>query len=222
MKLPLLAAALGLVPIAAVAAGQAPAPAEPQVAFPGQYALAPAEWKYPVWPSGCNRFAGDERAACLEFVSSDYGRLSRYAAANAALGAPRAGEGRVVFFGDSITDNWSKPGVRRLLSRAAVRQPRHRGPDDRADARPIPRRRARAAARGRRHPRGDERRRRQLGTRRGRRDRGQPRDHGRAREGPRREGRARVAAPDLGRQEGRAAAPRSRDRRTARRRRSAS
>ena len=110
MKLPLLAAALGLVPIAAVVAGQSPAPAEPQVAFPGQYALAPAEWKYPVWPSGCNRFAGEERAACLEFVSSDYGRLSRYAAANAALGAPRPGESRVVFFGDSITDNWSKAG----------------------------------------------------------------------------------------------------------------
>jgi lysophospholipase L1-like esterase len=47
---------------------------------------------------------------CLEFVSLDYGRLSRYAAANAALSPARAGETRVVFFGDSITDNWSKAG----------------------------------------------------------------------------------------------------------------
>jgi lysophospholipase L1-like esterase len=104
-----IAIALGLAPIAALAAAQAPAPA-PQVAFPGQYAAAPADWKYPVWPSGCNRFSGDERTSCLEFVAADYGRLSRYAAANAALGTPRAGESRVVFFGDSITDNWSKAG----------------------------------------------------------------------------------------------------------------
>jgi lysophospholipase L1-like esterase len=43
-------------------------------------------------------------------VAFDYARLSRYAAANAALAPPRAGEPRVVFFGDSITDNWSKGG----------------------------------------------------------------------------------------------------------------
>jgi lysophospholipase L1-like esterase len=83
----------------------------PQIAFPGQYAAAPADWKYPVWPKGClARFEGAERAACLDFVASDFGRLSRYAEANAALAAPRAGESRVVFFGDSITDNWSKAG----------------------------------------------------------------------------------------------------------------
>jgi lysophospholipase L1-like esterase len=82
---------------------------KPQVAFPGQYAPAPEDWKYPVWPRGCTmRFEGSERTACLEFVAFDYGRLSRYAAANAALAPPRGGEARVVFFGDSITDNWSK------------------------------------------------------------------------------------------------------------------
>jgi lysophospholipase L1-like esterase len=91
--------------------GQAPAPAPPtpEVAFPGQYAAAPAEWRYTVWPAGCRRFPGEEKA-CLEFVASDYGRLARYAAANAALKAAAPGEDRVVFFGDSITDNWSKPG----------------------------------------------------------------------------------------------------------------
>ena len=91
-------------------AAAAPAPAPPQVAFPGQYAAAPADWRFPVWPNGCNRFSGDDKTACLQFVASDYGRLSRYAAANALLAPKRAGEKRVVFFGDSITDNWSKAG----------------------------------------------------------------------------------------------------------------
>lgn len=86
------------------------APAQPQIEFPGQYAAAPADWKFPVWPVGCNRFEGAQRVGCLEFNVFDYGRLSRFAAANAALKPPRAGEARVVFFGDSITDNWSKPG----------------------------------------------------------------------------------------------------------------
>jgi lysophospholipase L1-like esterase len=85
-------------------------PGPPQIAFPGQYAVAPAEWRYPVWPSSCRRFESGERVACLEFVASDYGRLARYAAANAALPRKAAGETRVVFFGDSITDNWSKAG----------------------------------------------------------------------------------------------------------------
>lgn len=38
--------------------------------------------------------------------TDDFGQLARYRDANAALGAPKAGEGRVVFFGDSITDIW--------------------------------------------------------------------------------------------------------------------
>jgi lysophospholipase L1-like esterase len=88
-----------------------PTPAPPQIAFPGQYDAAPADWRFPVWPSGCRRFfTGEERTSCLEFVASDFGRLSRYAGANAALAPKRAGERRVVFFGDSITDNWSKAG----------------------------------------------------------------------------------------------------------------
>jgi acyl-CoA thioesterase I len=93
----------------AEAPAPAPSPATAGVAFPGQYALPPAEWKYPVWPSGCRRFPGEEKA-CLEFVAADYARLARFAAANAALAPSAAGERRVVFFGDSITDNWSKAG----------------------------------------------------------------------------------------------------------------
>jgi lysophospholipase L1-like esterase len=95
--------------VAAAATAQAPGAMPPGGAFPGQYASPPAERKYPAWPKGCARFEGDERTACLDSVASDFGGLYRYAAANAALSPPRPGEARVVFFGDSITDNWSKP-----------------------------------------------------------------------------------------------------------------
>ena len=98
--------ALALVLALTPAASRAQAPG---IAFPGQYAPPPADRKAPAWPSGCSRFQGDEKAACLEAVASDFGGLFRYAAANAALAAPKPGEARVVFFGDSITDNWSKP-----------------------------------------------------------------------------------------------------------------
>ena len=80
----------------------------PTLAFPGQWAPPPSEWKFPVFPRGCVRFEGAERTECLDFVASDFGRLARYAAANAALAAPKEGETRVVFFGDSITDGWSR------------------------------------------------------------------------------------------------------------------
>jgi lysophospholipase L1-like esterase len=80
-----------------------------QPAFPGQWAPSPPEWKYPAWPSGCERFEGEERRGCLELVAHDYGTLARFAAANAALPAAKPMEQRAVFFGDSITDNWSAP-----------------------------------------------------------------------------------------------------------------
>ena len=38
----------------------------------------------------------------------DWAYLERYRAANAALGSPRAGENRVVFIGNSITEGWAK------------------------------------------------------------------------------------------------------------------
>jgi len=75
--------------------------------FPGQYAPTPSAWRFPVWPSGCHHLEGNDKAACLDFVVSDFGRLARFAGANRLLAAPGPGEARVVFFGDSITDNWS-------------------------------------------------------------------------------------------------------------------
>jgi lysophospholipase L1-like esterase len=83
----------------------------PIIDFAGQYAPRAAGEKFPVFPKGCSRLdAAAERLACAEFVLSDWPRLGRFAAANAVLASPGPGEKRVVFFGDSITDNWSKRG----------------------------------------------------------------------------------------------------------------
>jgi lysophospholipase L1-like esterase len=46
------------------------------------------------------------RASRIAVFTDDYGQLARYREANAKLGPPAAGENRVVFFGDSITDMW--------------------------------------------------------------------------------------------------------------------
>jgi lysophospholipase L1-like esterase len=46
------------------------------------------------------------RASRIAIYTDDFGQLQRYREADAALGAPKAGENRVVFLGDSITDYW--------------------------------------------------------------------------------------------------------------------
>lgn len=46
--------------------------------------------------------------ASLQQRLADWPQLSRYRDDNAKLGAPKSGERRVVFFGDSITDNWGR------------------------------------------------------------------------------------------------------------------
>jgi lysophospholipase L1-like esterase len=53
-------------------------------------------------------FAGLDqyRASRIAVFTDDYGQLARYREANTALAPPAAGENRVVFFGDSITDIW--------------------------------------------------------------------------------------------------------------------
>jgi lysophospholipase L1-like esterase len=53
-------------------------------------------------------FAGLDqyRASRIAIFTDDYGQLARYRDADAALKPPAAGENRVVFFGDSITDAW--------------------------------------------------------------------------------------------------------------------
>jgi lysophospholipase L1-like esterase len=44
----------------------------------------------------------------LNDLVNDYGNQRRYAADNQKVGAPAAGEDRVVFMGDSITDSWGR------------------------------------------------------------------------------------------------------------------
>lgn len=63
------------------------------------------------------------RAGNIAIYADDYGQLGRYREANAALAPPAAGENRVVFFGDSITDMWKlgesfpgKPYINRGIS----------------------------------------------------------------------------------------------------------
>jgi lysophospholipase L1-like esterase len=46
------------------------------------------------------------RASRIAIYTDDFGELKRYREADAALVAPAAGENRVVFLGDSITDYW--------------------------------------------------------------------------------------------------------------------
>ena len=69
------------------------------------------------------------RKSWLESIVDDYGALSRYRAANAALKPPRPGENRIVFFGDSITEGWNleehfpgKPTINRGISAQTTAQ----------------------------------------------------------------------------------------------------
>ena len=106
---------------------------------------------------------GEERLACYAFVTSDFGRLSRYAEANRALAAGSLGRvpGRLLRRLDY------RPvvpaAVGRILSRAAVRQSWHWRADDRADAAAVPGRRAGAVA----ERRGDSGRHQRSGRKRG-------------------------------------------------------
>lgn len=63
------------------------------------------------------------RASRIDVFMNDFGELSRYRAENERLKPPAPGENRVIFFGDSITDNWrleeyfpGKPYINRGIS----------------------------------------------------------------------------------------------------------
>ena len=67
----------------------------------------------------------DERVAALRRVLSDYGGLTRYGSENTEVPPPRAGERRVVFFGDDATDRWQDPeffGAGRHVNRGIAGQ----------------------------------------------------------------------------------------------------
>jgi lysophospholipase L1-like esterase len=76
----------------------APAPA-PSVAPTDAAAAAAAS-------AAAARAARD--SATIERLRSDWAGLRRYRAANDSIGAPAAGEQRVVFYGNSITDSWAR------------------------------------------------------------------------------------------------------------------
>lgn len=70
------------------------------------FALAFAQQSAPAIPSTGFPGLDEYRASRVAIYTDDFGQLQRYRAENAALGAPAAGENRVVFLGDSITDYW--------------------------------------------------------------------------------------------------------------------
>lgn len=69
------------------------------------------------------------RASRVSVYMNDFGELSRYRDADAALPSPTSSENRVVFYGDSITDGWKlaeyfpgKPYVNRGISEQTTAQ----------------------------------------------------------------------------------------------------
>ena len=78
----------------------------PILAIPVISLCAPAQQSPPSIPSTGFRGLDQYRASRIAVFTDDYGQLARYREANAKLGPPAAGENRVLFFGDSITDIW--------------------------------------------------------------------------------------------------------------------
>jgi acyl-CoA thioesterase I len=101
---------------------QQPAPSVPPTGFPG---------------------LDHYRASRIAIFTDDFGQLQRFREANAALAPPAAGEKRVVFFGDSITDFWKladyfpgKPYINRGISGQTTPQMLVRFRQDVIDLRP--------------------------------------------------------------------------------------
>ena len=118
----------------AALAAQAPssttaAPTAPSQAPAGAPPTAPASTCPEVATALTALMRNDARLA-------DWPALGRYREANRALPAAAAGDQRVVFMGDSITDAWQQPRFR--SSRASLRRSRHQRPDHAADAGAVP------------------------------------------------------------------------------------
>jgi lysophospholipase L1-like esterase len=74
----------------------------------GQQAAPPAAVAPPV-PSGPEIAAALKSLLANDARLRDWAQLGRYREQNRTLGKPAAGESRVVFMGDSITDAWPQP-----------------------------------------------------------------------------------------------------------------
>src|SRR5277367_5089766 len=68
-----------------------------------------AQQPVPPIPSTGHPELDQYRASRISIYTDDFGQLARYREADAALAPPAAGESRVVFLGDSITDYWKLP-----------------------------------------------------------------------------------------------------------------
>jgi len=77
----------------------------PAVTLPAQTAAATTEAKIPCAPPVAASVS-DEQKARDEQLKEDFPWLARFKAADLALAPPAAGEDRVVFMGDSITQLW--------------------------------------------------------------------------------------------------------------------
>jgi len=80
-----------------------------RIVFPVVFLLSAASFAQqsaPAIPSSGSPGLDQYRASRIAIYTDDFGELKRYREADAALGAPKAGEKRVVFVGDSITDYW--------------------------------------------------------------------------------------------------------------------
>jgi lysophospholipase L1-like esterase len=104
MRTRVFAVAFALVP--ALASAQTPAGAPAAVPQPPQ---AQQQAPPPALPSCPELAAALQAVARNDARLSDWPNLARYREANRALPAPAAGENRVVFMGDSITDAWPQP-----------------------------------------------------------------------------------------------------------------
>src|SRR6202035_1646679 len=69
----------------------------------GQTTAAPATDVAPAAPA-----VSAKEISAMEAKLADWPQLGRYKADNAALAPAAAGEQRVVFYGDSITDGWGR------------------------------------------------------------------------------------------------------------------
>lgn len=73
----------------------------------GALAQAPAAAPTPA-PAAAAAPDAQKQMEAMQKKLDDWPQLNRYRDANAALPAPAAGEKRVVFYGDSITDAWAR------------------------------------------------------------------------------------------------------------------
>lgn len=78
------------------------------LALPQGSNAAPQEKQEVSGTSTCEKLTESQRAD-LDRTLNDWPFLTKYREANVQLGAPRSGEDRVVFMGDSITEGWGKP-----------------------------------------------------------------------------------------------------------------